>query len=133
MSAPPATVVTAAVVRRNGRVLIARRLPGGRHPGRWEFPGGKVEPGEALEECVLRELKEELGARARVLGRLAGARHSYPDLEVELVALECEITGGELTDIQCAAHAWVRPEDLPAYDLLPPDRVLAGEIFGAAD
>ncbi len=124
--------MTAAIIRRGGRVLIARRPPGGRHPGRWEFPGGKVEPGESLEECVLRELEEELGVRARVLGRLAEAGHSYPDMEVELVALECEIIGGTPADIECAAHAWVRPEELPAYDLLAPDRVLARKIFGVA-
>jgi 8-oxo-dGTP diphosphatase len=121
--------VTAAVIVRDGRVLVARRPPGGRHPGSWEFPGGKQEPGETLEECLAREMNEEMGVEVTVSERVASVHHSYPDLEIDLIAFRCEISFGELADIGCAAHDWVEPERLAGLDLLPPDRVLARMIF----
>jgi len=130
MSENAGITVTAAIIIEDGRVLIAQRPPGGRHAGEWEFPGGKVEPGETPEQCLARELAEELGVAVEV-GRAAGrVRHSYPDLVVDLLAYEATITAGTLEDIECSAHAWVRPSQLEGYDLLPPDLVLAREIFG---
>ncbi len=126
-----AVAVTAAVIVDSGRVLVAQRPPGGRHPGEWEFPGGKIEPGETARECVARELKEEMGVALRVGRRLAVIRHSYPDLEVELAAFECEIIDGAPTDIECSAHRWVTPAELARMDMLPCDRVLARALFGA--
>ncbi|MHB8895622.1 MAG: (deoxy)nucleoside triphosphate pyrophosphohydrolase [Candidatus Geothermincolia bacterium] len=133
MSDELAIIVTAAVIEADGLVLIAQRPPGGRHPGEWEFPGGKVEPGETSEDCVRRELVEELGIEVRVGRRLASIRHSYPDLEIELVAYACEITSGAPADIECSAHQWVPPEALPSFELLPPDRVMARELFGGIE
>ena len=131
MSEDNTIIVTAAIIVDEGKVLIAQRPRGGRHPGQWEFPGGKVEPGETARECVVRELCEELGVVVRAGRQAAAIRHSYPDLEIQLVALECEITGGELSDIECSAHAWVQPDELAGFEMLPPDRVLAAKLFGA--
>jgi 8-oxo-dGTP diphosphatase len=133
MEATGALQVTAAVIFEEGRVLITERPVGGRHPGAWEFPGGKVEPGETPEECLARELAEELGITVSVGERLAVVRHSYPDLVIDLIAFECRVTDGEPRDIGCAAHAWVRSRELSRYDLLPPDRELAGMLNPGGD
>ena len=86
-------VVTAAIIERDGRFLMARRLKGSHLEGLWEFPGGKIEPGESLEACLARELDEELGVPCRV-GRLRLATaHEYPGRRVELHFFDCEIDG----------------------------------------
>jgi len=121
--------VTAAVIEKGERVLIAQRRPDGRHPGRWEFPGGKVEPGETAEDCLAREMVEEMGVAVAVGERLAEVEHSYPDMRIRLIAFSCEITSGRFQDIGCAAHAWVAPEQIGDYDLLPPDRILWGQVL----
>lgn len=121
--------VTAAIIERDGEVLVARRPPGGRHPGSWEFPGGKVEPGESPRECLAREMEEEMGITVVVGEELARVRHLYPDLAIDLLAFRCEIEEGELADIGCDAHAWVDPGSLITYDLLPPDRELVRMLF----
>lgn len=124
-------LVTAGIIvdPEDGRVLIAQRPAGGRHPGSWEFPGGKVEPGETLQECLARELAEEVGIEARVGVEMARVRYSYPDLAIELIAFSAEIVSGTLSDLHCRNHRWVTRSELPGYDLLPPDRVLEREIF----
>lgn len=121
MDNPEATKVTAAIIIEGGRVLIARRPPGGRHPGAWEFPGGKVEPGETPEVCLARELDEELGIIVKVGEKLAEIRHVYPDRAIDLQAFECTIESGRPRDLACSEHAWVKSGDLGAYDLLPAD------------
>lgn len=122
--------VTAAVIEKGERVLIAQRRPDGRRPGRWEFPGGKVEPGETAEECLAREMVEEMGVEVAVGEKLSEVEHAYPDMNIRLIALSCEITSGRLQDIGCAAHAWAALEKLGDYDLLPPDREIASILFG---
>ncbi|MBU4240664.1 MAG: NUDIX domain-containing protein, partial [Actinobacteria bacterium] len=78
--------VTAAIIERDGVVLIARRPPSGRHPGSWEFPGGKVEPGESPRECLAREMEEEVEIAVVVGEELATVRHTYHDLAIDLLA-----------------------------------------------
>ncbi len=121
--------VTAAIIELDGLVLIAQRLPAGRHPGSWEFPGGKIEPGETPEQCLAREMAEEMGVGIEVGELLARARHAYPDIMVELLAFRCSIVAGGPEDLGCAAHRWVRPGALASFDLLPPDVLLALAIF----
>jgi mutator protein MutT len=121
--------VTAAIMVRGSLVLVAQRPPGGRHPGAWEFPGGKVEPGESPEQCLAREIAEELEVAVEVGDKLAQVTHSYPDLDIELMAFECAIKSGEPADVGCSAHVWVHPRDLGDYDLLPPDRELVAAIW----
>jgi 8-oxo-dGTP diphosphatase len=130
MSNDPAITVTAAIIVEHGQVLIAQRPPGGRHPGEWEFPGGKIEPGETPEQCLARELDEELAVKVRVGKRLAQVDYAYPDIVIRLIAFECEITGGTLSDVECSAHTFIAPERMAEYEILPPDRVLAREVFG---
>ncbi|MBN2167657.1 MAG: (deoxy)nucleoside triphosphate pyrophosphohydrolase [Actinobacteria bacterium] len=123
------TKVTAAVISRRGKVLIARRRDKDRHPGKWEFPGGKVEKGESLEDCMAREIAEEMGVTVRVGEKLALVGHRYDDIEIELVVFNCEILEGEIKNRGCSSHAWVSPECLLEFDLLPPDREIASMLY----
>jgi 8-oxo-dGTP diphosphatase len=115
-------VVAAALVDATGRVLIAER-PAGRHmAGRWEFPGGKVAPGESEEAALARELEEELGVEvidARPMMRLT---HRYPDREVELSMWVVERYQGEPRALDGQRLKWVRRTDLCGEDLLEADR-----------
>ncbi|MBK5093139.1 MAG: (deoxy)nucleoside triphosphate pyrophosphohydrolase [Actinobacteria bacterium] len=121
--------VTAAVVVQDKKILLAKRGDGGRHPGRWEFPGGKVEPGETRAECLAREMMEEMGIEVSVGERLAEVEYSYSDMHIRLAAFKCEIREGCLQDIGCAAHVWVKPDEFEDYNLLPPDRILWGQVL----
>ncbi len=108
-----------AVVRRAGRILIAKR-PAGKHlAGFWEFPGGAVEPGETAEEAVKRELREELGLDVVVTGRGEAIDWDYGDKQVHLDVFICEAPAGEPRAIQCDEVRWVEPRELPDYRFPP--------------
>ncbi|GAB4268413.1 MAG: hypothetical protein Kow0092_22200 [Deferrisomatales bacterium] len=127
---PPVPVVAAVIRDDRGRVLLARRLPGGPHGGRWEFPGGKVEPGESRTEALGREIREELGVEVRVGKEVARVEHRYPHLVVELIAYRCRIARGEPRAIQCAEWAWVEPARLLDYPLPEADVPIARRLAG---
>ena len=108
--------VVAAVIREGGRVFATQRGYGAFKDG-WEFPGGKVEPGESAEDCVVRECREELGVTLRVLRRHAFVVRD----DVRLIFFVCEIAQGEP---ECREHseiAWVSPEALDGYAFCPAD------------
>jgi 8-oxo-dGTP diphosphatase len=112
-------VVGAAIVR-DGRVLAARRTAPAEAAGRWEFPGGKVEPGEPPEVALAREIAEELGCGVTVGDWLPGAvpigdRH-------ELVVAVCTLTGGEPAPVEHDETRWLAGDELDAVDWLGPDR-----------
>lgn len=83
-------VVVAAVIERDGRMLVTRRLHGTHLAGRWEFPGGKIEPGEPLDLALRRELTEELGVSARVGAEIFSVEHAYPARTVRLHFFACQ-------------------------------------------
>lgn len=85
-------------------------------PLKWEFPGGKIEPGESLTECLQRELVEELGIRADVGTGLPPATHHYPTFTVTLYPFVCAIRSGDITLHEHAAMVWLPPEDLHSLD-----------------
>lgn len=91
--APAVLVVTAAVVQRQGTFLLTRRLDGTHLAGTWEFPGGKCEPGESLEDCLARELREELDVQSSIGEEIFSVRHAYDGRVVELHFFACEIAG----------------------------------------
>ncbi len=107
--------VTAAVIRKNGRLLIAQRPLGGRLGGLWEFPGGKVEPGETLKQCLRREIKEELGVRIKVGQQITSIDHAYTHFKITLHAFECELVSGQLQALQVQDFKWVRMSELKKY------------------
>lgn len=104
--------VVAAAVFREATVLVAKRLPGGRHGGLWEFPGGKVEAGEDPRAALARELAEELGITASVGEPLASVEWDYPERSILLDVYRCEIADGEPEPRECAEVAWVTGEEL---------------------
>ncbi|MEZ5320311.1 MAG: 8-oxo-dGTP diphosphatase MutT [Vicinamibacterales bacterium] len=121
---PPATVLVAAgVIRREGRLLITRRLEGTHLSGLWEFPGGKVEPGESPAEGLRRELLEELGVLASVGHQMMVIEHRYPEKTVRLHFHACEIAGEPEARLG-QEMAWVHPRDLPRYQFPDADREL---------
>lgn len=114
--------VAAGLICRDGRYLIARRKPGVHLAGFWEFPGGKREAGETLEECLQRELFEELNVRVDVPLPFQVIRHQYPEKTVELHFFRCRIESGDATAIDCAEIRWVWPHELDDFEFPPADR-----------
>lgn len=107
--------VTAAVIRRTGRVLIAQRPFGGRLGGLWEFPGGKQERGETLPQCLRREIKEELGVRIKVGKFITAIDHAYTHFTITLHAFECEVAAGSPKALGVEQFKWVRLMELDQY------------------
>ncbi len=120
--------VTAAVLRRNGRVLITRRPAEGLLGGLWEFPGGKVRSGESLATSLRRELLEELGIGVRVGNRLATVQHTFTHFRITLHAFECELRCGAPRALQAAALKWVYPSQLGRYTMGKADREVARQV-----
>lgn len=113
-------VVTAAVVERDGRVLVTRRLQGTHLEGFWEFPGGKCDPGETLAACLQRELREELAVDATVGQEILTTAHAYPDRRVELHFFSVTLRGEPVPQLGQEME-WVPRESLPGLKLPPAD------------
>jgi len=116
------TTVVAAVIERGGRVLIGQRKEGGRHPLKWEFPGGKVEAGETPEDATVRELQEELAIRARVDREILRYEYQYPGREPILLIFNRVVDfDGEPQKLDYAEIRWELAERLRDYDFLEGD------------
>ena len=116
-------LVTAGVLSVDGALLVCQRRAGGPFGLKWEFPGGKVEPGESSEACLARELSEELGIAAEVGPELFRTEHAYPDgFTVRLVFFRVRRYQGTPINRAFERMEWARPEDLPTYDFLEADR-----------
>lgn len=129
MRDPDFIPVTAAVIRKDGMILIARRKHA--YMGhRWEFPGGKLEDGETLEECLKREIFEELGITIKV-GPLISSRKHVINCQAAIVlyAYHAEYVSGDITLTDHDEIAWVTPEDLPGYSFPDPDRQIVQELL----
>jgi 8-oxo-dGTP diphosphatase len=121
--------VVAGVLRRDDTILVTRRPDRPGRPGQWEFPGGKVEPGEGEEDALRRELAEELGCEVRVGVLLLRHAHSYPDLHVELAFYACALPpGAEPQAIGVAELAWAPIGTLATYDFLEADRAVLADL-----
>jgi A/G-specific adenine glycosylase len=125
----PHYTVTAAVIQRDGLVLIARRHDNGLLGGLWEFPGGKVQDGEDLSACLWREIHEELGAEISVVEPLGVYRHAYTHFRVTLHAFRCTLVRGEPVPIQASAVTWVSPFELADYPMGKIDRQIASRLL----
>ena len=113
-------VVTAAVVERDGRFLVTRRIKGSHLEGYWEFPGGKCEPGETLEASLLRELREELAVDATVGEKILTISHAYPDRSVELNFFSVVLTNEPVPQLEQEMQ-WIPREELASLKLPPAD------------
>jgi A/G-specific adenine glycosylase len=107
--------IAAGVIWRREHILIARRPPKGLLGGLWEFPGGKREPTEGLEECLVREVREELGIEIEVDQLLTTVRHAYTHFRITLHAFHCRHISGEPQAIGCTSWRWVTPQQLDQY------------------
>jgi 8-oxo-dGTP diphosphatase len=120
MSEP--TVVVAGVIEASGRILICQRPPGKWHALKWEFPGGKAEPGEDPPQALARELDEELGIRATIGDEIARLPYQYPDRPpMLLIFFRVREFEGEAVSREFARIVWELPERLPQYDFLEAD------------
>ncbi|MGD0879425.1 MAG: A/G-specific adenine glycosylase [Anaerolineales bacterium] len=120
--------VTAAVIQKNGKVLLAKRPSNGLLGGMWEFPGGKVEREETLEDCLTREIREELDAMIRVGEPFGIYKHAFTHFRITLHAFFCELIEGEPKAIEAAELAWVKPRDLQQYPMGKVDRQIARKL-----
>ena len=117
------TTVVAAVIECDSLVLIAQRKDAGPHALKWEFPGGKVEPGETPEAAAVRELREELGIEARVQSEITRYEYQYPGRSpILLVFLRVTEFEGEPRNLDFTEIRWEKPARLAEYDFLEGDR-----------
>lgn len=120
--------VVAAMIRKDDRILICQRPANKARGLLWEFPGGKVEAGEAPEAALARECEEELGIHINVHQKIAQIEHEYPDIRIRLALYDC---GTDATEIAPREHEkvhWVRPDEIREYPLSPADRILCNDI-----
>lgn len=113
--------MAAVITREDGQVLIARRAPHKSLPGRWEFPGGKVEPGEDPRAALERELLEEFGVPVKAGASIGSRQHQYPGLTVELDAYRATCAATDFTLDSHDAIAWVKPAECRQYDMAEAD------------
>ena len=123
-------LVTAAIIEENGRIFIARRGPGKHLAGKWEFPGGKIEPGETPEQSLERELVEELGIHVRVGELLCSVRYQSPAVNLELLAFRVTARTGDPVLHEHQDCRWVLPGELLSYDLAESDRKIVERLYG---
>ena len=135
--------VAAALIQQNGRVLICQRRRSDRFALKWEFPGGKVQPGESAAEALVRELAEELGVSAAIGQEVYRTRHRYAEHtdELELIFFSVQLlpaSSSAALDTQLPRNLafeqikWAEPAALPQYDFLPADRELISLLSSGA-
>ena len=130
--APPIVLVSAvALVDADGRVLLAQRPAGKAMAGLWEFPGGKVQPGESPEAALIRELHEELAidTQESCLAPFTFASHTYPEFHLLMPLYVCRRWWGTVRAVEHQALAWVRPAKLRDYPMPPADKPLVAMLF----
>jgi 8-oxo-dGTP diphosphatase len=122
------TTVVAAIIQRHGRILIGQRKDLGHHPLKWEFPGGKVEPGETPDAALIRELQEELGIHARIDRELMRYEYQYPGRSrILLIFYRVLDFDGEPRSLDFDQIRWEQPELLRNYDFLEGDTQFLAE------
>jgi 8-oxo-dGTP diphosphatase len=123
-------MVVAALIECDGKLLACQRRRGSRFGLMWEFPGGKIEPGESLEQALARELREELGVTARIGPEIYRVRHKYPEMKegIELVFFAVSVNPAEVRNLDFEQIAWREPGSLPELNFLPADRELIDKL-----
>ncbi len=129
----PVMVVAAAVIERQGKILICQRKRGSKHAFKWEFAGGKVETGETPAEALKRELKEELSIDAAIGEEMERYEFSYPGRPpIQLIFFRVREFEGEPENQVFESIEWTRPEQLPSYDFLDGDMEFVKRLVGQA-
>jgi len=122
-------IVTAAVLIHNGKILIAKRLNSDSLAGKWEFPGGSVEPSESPEECLKREMKEEFNIAINIESYFGVSSFEYSHGVIKLIAFKATWTDGDLIMRSHQDYVWARPRDLNNYDFAPADIPFVNKII----
>ncbi len=125
--------VTCALIERQGKLLVAQRARGKALEGRWEFPGGKIAPGESPEACVCREVVEELGCQVQIESKLSPVSHAYNEVTVELMPFHCILLGGEPEALEHKQIVWMKPSAIRALDLAQADIAILEEYLTKND
>jgi len=120
--------VSAALIFRAGKLLITQRPAKAHLGGLWEFPGGKREPGETFEQCLVREIREELGVEISVGEMFEEIRHDYPEKSVHLKFFICQLLAGEPQPLACAAVKWIEKPELAAHEFPAADAQLLARL-----
>ena len=121
--------VTAAIIEENGRILLAQRKAGSHLALKWEFPGGKIEKGESLEQCLKRELKEELNVDCEIGDFFCENTYDYGDKLIHLITYRAKIISGVPRAIVHEQIAWVKKEELESYDMPEADVPIVRKIM----
>ncbi|KUO75004.1 MAG: NUDIX hydrolase [Desulfosporosinus sp. BRH_c37] len=125
--------VTAAIILKDNKILIAQRAPDDKLAGKWEFPGGKIEPSETPQECLKREIREELDVEIEVLDFFGESIYTYHSGTIQLMAFWCKLISG---DLKLKVHneiAWVNHNELDLYDFAPADIPLVEKLKGGSN
>ena len=120
--------VSAALIFRHGQLLITQRHASSHLGGCWEFPGGKREAGETFEQCLVREIREELGLEIAVGALFEEISHVYPEKSVHLKFFRCQILSGEPQPLDCAAVKWISKAGLDAHEFPAADAQLLEKL-----
>lgn len=121
--------VCCAIIREmEGNILAAQRGPNMRHPNKWEFPGGKVEEGESLRDCIRREVMEELNLGIQVSMAYPPVVFAYPDLEIELFPFSCSIQSGSLQLREHRSVRWCSKRQLMTLDWAAADKLVVQQL-----
>jgi 8-oxo-dGTP diphosphatase len=122
--------VVGAMIEREGQYLITQRPPRATLPLLWEFPGGKVEPGETDPEALARELREEMGIAVEVGERVIHVEHAYEGYDIDFCVYRCALHGGAIQHLRVHDHRWVRPEELDDYQFPAADEKTIARLLG---
>ena len=125
------TDVTCAIIRNEeDQVLVVQRGEKSGHPFRWEFPGGKVKEGESVEDCIIREIREELGMDIVICKRMQDVEHDYGNIQIRLIPFVCDSLDELPFLTEHIAYKWLEPPDLKMINLLEADIIVADHFLG---
>ena len=125
--------VSAGLIRKGAKYLIAQRRKGSHLAGYWEFPGGKLEKGESPQDCLEREIEEELGIKIRAGQVLLTVEHAYQDKTISLYVMNGSVISGRPRTLECQAFQWVEIKDLQNFVFPPPDMKVIAYLNGTPD
>jgi len=121
--------VTCAIIENNNRVLVVQRSEKMSLPMKWEFPGGKIENNETDEECIIREIKEELNLEIELTGKLNSSKFDYPNISIELIPFIAKQIGGQIRLNEHAAFKYIKKEELLDLDWAEADIPIVKEYL----
>ena len=127
-------IATAAIIQKNNKILIAQRKKDSwLEPNKWEFPGGKVEPSETYEECLIREIKEELNITISIDKLFLKTVHTYiknnQEFPITIIAYLSEWTEGEVKNLDCQNSQWIDIKDIKKYDFVAGDIPIVEKLY----